>query len=473
MDKEKKEKNEEIKIVPATVEAEENNFMQVRKQYVAQRTDLVQKSKGKLSRVETMALKYMISKVRPGDEPHKKYIFSFSEFSKLMRYKTDSYNDIKAMLQRIADVSWWNDKTKPNGDDALLRYLNIVRTNERKGMAIISFHEDLFPYILNLKEQYDSDGQHYFQYLLQNISLMKGSYSADLYELLRSYANNDKWTFEVGTGTNQDIQQKIAKVNYNTGKLEIPENWKNWAIFERDVLKPSKKEINTYTDIVIDYEPSKIDFSGRKYRRYVSVTFYIAPKSKTEQERTDTLIDNEYRRMEDYSRYRQMTIQEIFLNSREAAKEEDVIEAEFREVDKYRYPVFKSCMKPFKDKELDALFDAAVQHLEAGKIRAVDREMWATDYVSHYYSIIKATPDDTKTTPFKRLYDMVRKDYENFAAQIVEYDIERNEKIKEELAAENSMATDNSQEDMSAEEIEQKIMELQRMLRKKKSDKEG
>ena len=459
----------EEKTLSLTKQTEENGLYQARKQYVAQRSDLVQKSKGKLSRVENMAIKYMISKVMPGDEQNKKYTFSFRKFSQIMRYKTDSYNDIQNMLQRISDVSWWKDRSTQDGDDALCRWFNVVRTNQRKGYATISFHEDVFPYILNLKEQLDSDGQHYFQYLLQNISLMKGSYSADLYELLRSYANNKKWTFEVGTGTNRDIQQRLAKMNYNTGMPEIPEGWKNWAIFDRDVLKPGKKEINAYTDIVIEYEPSKVDYSGNKHRRYVSVTFYISPKTKIEQEETDRLIDDEYRRIEDYSRYKQLTIQDIFLNSREAAKEEDAIEAEFREVDKYKYPIFKSCLREFEDKELDSLYDAAIQHLEAGKIRIEDREMWATDYVSHYYSLVKATASDTKTTTYKRLYDMVRRDYDHFAIQIMEYDIERNEKIRKELADENMEQAQS--EDMSAEEIEQQIKELQKMLKKKKGKK--
>ena len=452
---------------------EENGIQQARKQVVAQRTDLVQKSKGRLTRLQGLAIRYMISKVKPDDSPHQKYTFSFREFSMIMRYKTDSYSDIKNMLQAIRDISWWKDADDPNDDDILMSWFNIVHVNERKGTATISFHEDVFPYILNLQEQYEKEGRHYFQYLLQNISLMKGIYSADLYELLRSYANNKEWTFEVGTGTTKDIQLRLAKKEIQTGKPIIPESWKNWAIFERDVLKPSKREINTYSDIVIDYIPSKIDFSGRKYRRYVCVKFLISLKTKSEQENTNNLIDTEYKEIEDSGRYRQLTIQDVFTINRMSAKEQDEQEVKIRaeemaeaDLDNYRYPAFKACLPGFSDEELDYLYAAAMEHLGSKRINFANRELWATDYVTHYCSLVKATAGDTKTTTYKRLLDMVRKDYDNFAVQIVAYDNKEGVPIRK-LEEHETEVVENDAEDMTADEIRREILKLQNQLNKK------
>ncbi len=443
---------------------EELELLRARKQVVAQRSDLVQNGRGGLTRLQKNALRYMISKVKPTDTPNEKYTFSFREFSMLMRYKSDSYTDIKTMLQTIGDISWWRDADNPDDDDRLLRWLNIVHVNEKKGTATISFHEDIFPYILNLQEQYEHDGKYYYGYMLQNVSLMKGLYSADLYELLRSYANNSKWVFEIGTNTPRDIQRRLARPDTKTGEPIIPESWKNWAIFKRDVLEPAKKEINLYSDIVIDYIPSKIDFAGIKHRRYVSIEFQIDVKTSVEQKYTENIIDAEYREIEDNSRYNQLTLQDVFVNSRNAAKEEaenvektQEAEVEAESIDEYKYPMFKMALPGFKDEELDFLYEEALKHLEAGRIGWEYREIWAVDYVSHYYDMVKATMDSTRTTPYKRLLDMVRKDYEDFAPQINAYDgtgiLDRKTKEKSEY------------NNMSEEDAKRKIAELEEYLR--------
>ena len=424
---------------------EESELTIARKQVVAQRSDLVQKSRTGLTRLQGFAVRYMISKVKPNDEPHQKYTFSFREFSKLMRYKTDSYTDIKNMLQAIGDISWWRDADSPEDDDKLMRWLNIVHVNERKGTATISFHEDVFPYILNLQQQYDEEGRHYFNYMLQYVSLMKGVYSADLYELLRSYSNRGSWDFEIGTGTSRDIQRRLAKTDIKTGQPIIPNSWSNFAIFKRDVLEPCKKEINQYTDIVIDYEASKIDFNGIKHRKYVAIKFFISAKTELEQEYTDRHIDEEYRMIEEISRYKQLTIQDIFAANRASAKEESDREMRTREADQQikeaqqsKHPVLKSVLSEYTEEDLDHLYTVACTKMPK-EVAMESWEMWVTDYLNHYNMMIRATAQDTKTTPYKRLLDMAKKDYDQFAEQITGYNrveiekLDRNEPTKEEI----------------------------------------
>ena len=48
--------------------------------------------------------------------------------------------------------------------------------------------------------------------------------------------------------------------------------------------------------------------------------------------------------------------------------------------------------------------------------------MWAIDFISYYYDKIRATEDDTRTTPYRRLLDSVIKDYDGFAEQLTTYD---------------------------------------------------
>ena len=48
--------------------------------------------------------------------------------------------------------------------------------------------------------------------------------------------------------------------------------------------------------------------------------------------------------------------------------------------------------------------------------------MWAIDFISYYYDKIRATEDDTRTTPYRRLLDCVVKDYDDYADQLTTYD---------------------------------------------------
>lgn len=58
-----------------------------RKQYVAKRNDMIQKSKNSLGVVERKAVAYVLSKVKPDDNPNTVYAFDCQEFYQLMRWK--------------------------------------------------------------------------------------------------------------------------------------------------------------------------------------------------------------------------------------------------------------------------------------------------------------------------------------------------------------------------------------------------
>ena len=56
-----------------------------RKQNVAKRNDMIQKSKKSLSIVENKAVSYIFSKVKPDDDPDTIYTFDCQEFYRLLR----------------------------------------------------------------------------------------------------------------------------------------------------------------------------------------------------------------------------------------------------------------------------------------------------------------------------------------------------------------------------------------------------
>jgi hypothetical protein len=157
-----------------------------------------------LSALENKAVLYLISKIRPEDNPGKTYTFNCREFQALLNWNREaSYQNVKIMIQNLGDLSWWiegevNGKKK----DILVRWFDIVHMDPGTGDIDISFHRDMFPFLIDLQKHLEEDGHYYTTYKLQNVTLMKHRYSPRIYELLKSYQyNNRKWTFENGTGT--------------------------------------------------------------------------------------------------------------------------------------------------------------------------------------------------------------------------------------------------------------------------------
>ena len=438
-----------------------------RKQNVAKRNDMIQKSKKSLSIVENKAVSYIFSKVKPYDDPDTIYTFDCQEFYRLLRWKKESYTDLRGMLYSIASQTF-GIVDEETGTEKIVHWFNTIHLKMSKNGKIISdsklpgryveikIHEDLMEYVFGLEQQRRENNIFYSAYQLQNVSMLTHTYSQNMYELLKSYENIGKWKFEYGTGTENDIQMRIAVYTqemesndnapaknkggrkrrkvYGAAKLVpiIPSSWSTFHFFERDVLKPVMKEINTYTDIEFNYEPSKMDMSGVKRRKYSTITFYIRKKTPAQKKQTDQIIDDAYKDFDDGKIYRQMNLDDfldtVTVDNEEAARiqAEELRKKEEkkdRDIEKAVYKIAASCFyDDFRQKEIQHLVEAAIKHIRPMRVRQADKEMWAIDFISYYYDKIRATEDDTRTTPYRRLLDCVVKDYDGYAEQLTTYD---------------------------------------------------
>lgn len=404
---------------------------ELRKQKIAKRNDLIQRSRYALGVVENKAVSYMLSKVRPDDEPGKIYRFYFSEFYAVINWSKQSYLDLKNLLQDIADKSIWISPEK--GKETLVRWFDIVDTDiTGVGYFEISFHKRIQPFIYALQRQKEEEGLYYTTYELQNISLMSRQYSPRIYELLKSFGNRKTWIFEIGTGSKNDLQLLISDYDRKQKVFRIPAGWSNYAIFNRDVLKPAMQEINEYTDIAIEYTPRKIDLSGRKYRKYVAVEFRLREKTRGEKETAEQIIDAEYQKKAESRIYHQYTLEEQHGEdvAEEIIEENDGTAGE--EINRSEEMIFsepesllESEFKEFSKQEIKNLRHMAEQKIIPGTIRFTKRELWLCDYIAHYKDWIDATPSDTRTTVYKRLLDCVRNDYDGIVPELTaryEYD---------------------------------------------------
>lgn len=237
-----------------------------REMEVFKANDMIQKGRHELSLQEQRCVLFAISQIKPDDTVFQEYSFELSHFYNLCGLQNESYTELKAILQRLSDRSWWatiDDK----GTESLVRWFSTLRTNKRSGKVTIKFHEDMMPFLLEVTKQ----NKFYTHFQLKYILPMKSQYAIRLYEILKSYQrNNIDWFFEI---------DKLRK------QLNC-ENYENYKDFRRRVLEPAVAEINEFTDIKIAWDAVK---EGRKVAR---VVFYMAGKKQGELLEADRAISD-------------------------------------------------------------------------------------------------------------------------------------------------------------------------------------
>lgn len=224
-----------------------------REMSVYKRDDMIQKSRHQLTVREQRCVLFAISKIKPSDEVFQAYTFDLKDFYALCGLADESYNELKGILNGLADKGW-DMPLKDNPDTiSRVRWFSTVRTNKKSGKVTIKFHEDMMPYLLHLTGQ----DNFYTGYGLQYVLPMSRQSSPRLYELLKSYQKNRMtWFFET-----EELKRLLDASNY-----------KNFNDFKRFVLDPAVEEINKFTDLKIAYDTMK---EGRRVAR---VEFYMAEK---------------------------------------------------------------------------------------------------------------------------------------------------------------------------------------------------
>jgi plasmid replication initiation protein len=217
---------------------------------VVKANHLIQKSRFNLSLEEQKIILYLISKIKPEDQEILKYTFSIKDFCQICGFNDKSggnYAYIKQTLKGLRDKSVWikmNDKR-----EAILAWIDHVIIDENSGNVEIKINEIMKPFLLQLKEQFT-------QYELIYTLGMKSRYSIRLYELLKSYEYLHGHTFE--------IEELKSRMN--------AEHYKAFPDFNRNALSIALREINSLTDLDVNYSII------REGRRFAKIKFWIKLK---------------------------------------------------------------------------------------------------------------------------------------------------------------------------------------------------
>lgn len=210
-------------------------IVEAQSQFVAMRNDLIQKSRYSLSLTEQKMLLLMISKITPYDEPGKEYPFTYAHFRTVCNISKggNTNRELKAALKEL--------KTKPlviplnEDEEVITSWFNDARLNRKTGEIMISFSKYLTPYLYELQRQ-----MYYTQFTFDVAAAMKSTYGIRLLEYLTSI---------------RTLRKKEPVSLYQLRNLLGCEGkypaWKDLRLY---VLEPAIKDVDTYTDMKIEYD---------------------------------------------------------------------------------------------------------------------------------------------------------------------------------------------------------------------------
>lgn len=236
-----------------------------------------------------------------------------SDLRKMFKSSSGSlYEHIEALCDRTIQGSQtifdWNLLMKDKENGKIEAHQVVTDASFKNGTLKLRYNNSLTDKIVNLKKNYTVLS------LADTLSL-KSVYSLRLYEMLKSaydyktyYAkepieqafeyNLTELKLELGiitSGGNKEIKAELEKEYPDYDKIEIlAENnrnsqnkYKEYKIFNRNVLSKVKEELNKKTSLIVDYEPIK---SGR---RTVGIRFFVNQKEQGQRNEKPAVINRD------------------------------------------------------------------------------------------------------------------------------------------------------------------------------------
>ena len=224
-----------------------NELLDERGKNVVKHNRLIRDTRYTLSEKEQKILIYIISKIPHFMDRSKEKLepitIDVKEYCEVagISWNGKNMNDVKGSIKALADKSWWVEVDSP-GEEDLFRWIANAKIVKGKNI-VIKLSDALEPFLIKMTRDFT-------KYELINVLILHGKYAIRLYELLKSYRFRGFWEVDLG-----DLRKQINCDSY--------EKYKE---FRRNVLDPSLKEINTYTDLMVTYSTER---EGRKIKRII------------------------------------------------------------------------------------------------------------------------------------------------------------------------------------------------------------
>jgi plasmid replication initiation protein len=249
----------EVILVPKEIKITEKDI-------VVQHNNLIEAPKG-LTLQEYKMFMFLISKIDPLYNDFSVFRITALEFAKAIGVENSTYvyRDLqvvsKRLLERVIKI------IKPESNLTIQTHLvSSVYYWHGCGYVDIKISDEMKPYFLGIRRNFT-------QYKLSQITRLSSVHAIRIYEMLKKQETLGKRTFFI-----DDLKRNLS----------IQDNqYKRFSDF-RKILETSKREINTKTDLKIDFKFIK---TGRKV---TAVQFDIKSKNeKTEKQKSINFFNNE------------------------------------------------------------------------------------------------------------------------------------------------------------------------------------
>jgi len=205
-----------------------------------------------------------VSMIHPEDEDFKIYSLPIKEFHKLVNLKgREHYTQIKKIIKKLMERTI--EIPKSDGGYLITHWATHVEYLAGKGIIQFSFEPKLKPYLLQLKRTFTS-------YRLNNIMSLGSYYSIRFYEFFKKWERTGKWRVS--------LEHLKSLLGITQKSYEVYGNLKN------RVIRPSIKELNEETDLMIELEEVK------KGRQVIELIFKIKRKQNINQKNAKLDIEN-------------------------------------------------------------------------------------------------------------------------------------------------------------------------------------
>lgn len=216
---------------------------------------LIQKSRYNLTVQEQKLVAYIVAQIKPSDDDLTDYNLDVKQYAKLCGISPEPmYTELKETLDNLKSKEKDIHIITGKGKGVHTNWVTEWYYNDINGGLKVSVGKALKPYLIQLKQQFTSYGLLY-------VLGFKSKYSIRLYELLKSF---------------QGLKQCGFTIDNLKNLLDVGTKYKPFKEFKRNVIDVAVREINTSSDLQINYKTHKTG------RFITDITFYIeqAPRQR-------------------------------------------------------------------------------------------------------------------------------------------------------------------------------------------------
>lgn len=183
---------------------------------------------------------FLVSRVNSmKDKDFRKITLTVQEFAELIGVKNRSsiYTSLEMITDKILSRVF---RIETEFSVTKFQALSRAKYIKKTGIIDLTIHQDMMPYLLEISKNFTA-------YELKNITKMTSSYALRTYELIKMYERLGEVTYTI-----ENLRNKLG---INAGEFL------NFAHFNKHVLSIARREINSKTDLRMEYDLIK---EGRK-----------------------------------------------------------------------------------------------------------------------------------------------------------------------------------------------------------------